>query len=564
MALRRKHNSLPCLTNQNDCQDELRDPQWLSVVQELRLSLFRAMHRQSGPGAGPQIAEVVDQLVGCSLLLNFVRDRKEVAMPTLEECLSSCERRTVRDVGRHIQIQCTSPLLAAVFDHAMLNDTIPIPAADKIDWPLDRLSFAKHLELIDFGDFHQFCLSNPLAEHPNSLPANKATRTRRKRGIHYTPAAIVDYLTCRTLDQVMKKKQFPDLLKTRILDPSCGCGIFLIAAMRYLFMLCRKTENRDLCTQEQLDLLGHVVHGVDIDPQAIEWTRRVLLLAVWEASTGKDSVAPLRIPDLRKNIVCGDFLSLEGVPVDAIIGGPPFVRLQTLQKVDQSLIRRYRSNYRTARHGQYDLYMIFFEQAIRRLRPEGWLGWSVSNSFLRSSSGHTVRQLISSNGTIRELVEFESRKVYPDAVTQIALILFAKESNAAPCRHVWIKGDSGHRKKLASLLDNKPFVDTMVRVCILPKDACRGSKWAMNSSDQKKTLGLIKEVGFPLKLLPILFRQGIATGADSIFLVRIIRNNQGGTTLVRNRSGEVHQLESAILRPIVRNRDIRGFAQTSP
>ncbi len=563
MTLTGTRGFLPNLANKNGCKDERLDSHWLWDLHQLRLLIYRAM-LHLGADEGRQIAAVTDQLVGCKLLLKFIRDQQITAAPALAEYVSSCKRQTVRDLGRHIQTQCMSPLVAAVFDASALNDTLPILDSGDIDWAMPRSLPPKCLELCDFGNFHQFCLSNPLAEHANGFSANKATHTRRKRGIHYTPASLVDYLTCRTLDPVMKHKQFPDLLKTHLLDPSCGCGAFLIAAVRYLFALYQKSENPVLCAQQRLDLLGNVVHGIDIDPLAVEWTRRVLLLAVWEASIGEDSVASLRIPNLRKNIVCGDFLSMEGAPVDAIIGGPPFVRLQTLQKTDRFLIRKYRANYRTARHGQFDLYMLFFEQAIRRLRPGGWLGWSVSNSFLRSSSGRTVRCLISSNGTIHELVEFESRKVYPDAVIQIALVLFAKDSNAVSCRHAWIKGDLGHRQKLASLLDNKPSVDTMVRVCNLPKDACRGSKWAMNSADRKKTLGLIKEVGFSLKLLPISFSQGIVTGADSVFLVRSIRNNQDGTTLVRNRVGEIHQLESAALRPIVRNRDIRGFARPSP
>jgi len=477
----------PTLTNHGLGQEEQIDTSWLEEIQQLRVSIYQAMLRKLGPDTEKQIATATDQLVGCELLWSFIRDRQTTSASILTERVPLHREQTVSSLAKQIQAQSTSSLLAAVFDTGTLDADLSIPHLHEIDWGKHRPLIPEHLALTDFGKFHQFCLSNTLSEQTYSFPpTSKTTSTRRKRGIHYTPTPLVEYLTHKTLEQVTKNKQFSGLLKIRLIDPSCGCGAFLIAALKYLFARCQEFGNPDFSAQQRLDLLKNVVHGVDIDPQAVEWTRRVLLLAVWEASLGEEEAVPLQIPDLRKNIVCGDFLSLEGPSVDAVIGGPPFVRLQTLLKTNRSLVRGYRANYLTARHGQFDLYMLFFEQAIRRLQPNGWLGWSVSNSFLRSSSGRRVRRLISSHGTIRELVEFESRKIYPDAVTQIVLVLFTKNSNAAACHHVRIRGDLGHRQKLADLLDNKPLQDETVHACILPEDACRGSKWSLDSAKQKK------------------------------------------------------------------------------
>ncbi len=43
-----------------------------------------------------------------------------------------------------------------------------------------------------------------------------------------------------------------------------------------------------------------------------------------------------------------------------------------------SQVSRYRRMFRTARAGQFDMYMLFVEKAIRHLKPGGLLGFSMT------------------------------------------------------------------------------------------------------------------------------------------------------------------------------------------
>jgi hypothetical protein len=72
-------------------------------------------------------------------------------------------------------------------------------------------------------------------------------------------------------------------------------------------------------------------------------------------------VTGLRVSDLSQQNVCGDFLAPADVrPSDlpeqfqAILGGPPFVRLQEMLQANVGQVRRYQSSYCTARSGQYE------------------------------------------------------------------------------------------------------------------------------------------------------------------------------------------------------------------
>jgi methylase of polypeptide subunit release factors len=352
-------------------------------------------------------------------------------------------------------------------------------------------------------------------------------------------------------------------LTFRILDPSCGCGAFLIASANRLF---KANQHQNFSLQQRLDLLS-CIRGIDIDSQAIIWARRVLLLTAWQDAIemnahGADN--SVNIPDLSKTIVAADFLFTPLEPVDALIGGPPFVRLQQLRIGDPEKFARYQAEFQTARSGQFDLYMLFFEKAINMLAEGGRLGWSVSNTFLRSQSGRAVRQQISSKCDVRELVEFEARKIYPDAVTQIALVLLERTEQRTTGRHVWIRGNHGPLAKLQLLLHSERPSDASIQICEIPAAACSGPAWSLHSHQESDAGQTIIVHGKPLGELPIQICSGIVTGADEVFLVRPLRIWADGVTIIRNRARSEHLIESALLRPIIRNRDLHAFKRPMP
>jgi hypothetical protein len=428
------------------------------------------------------------------------------------------------------------------------------------------------LPVTALGELHQSCLADRDAAGPLAGQGGQ----RRARGVHYTPLALVDYLTAGVLDRVLAGhgEQAP----VRILDPSCGGGTFLLAALGRLLTAkagALRPGEAGLSTQDGLDLLGASLFGVDVDPQAVEWTRRALLLAVWDAALASKAPAPadnrLRVPSLRRNVVCRDFLACREAAAegptggfDAVLGGPPFVRLHSMLRTDPAGVERYRAEYPTARSGQFDLSMPFFEEAIRQLRPGGWLGWSVSNTFLRNASGRPLRSLLAGNCTVHELVEFEDRKLYPDAVTQIALVLLERGRREAPCRHAWVAGTGGLRDKLGSLRSGPQCEHPAITVRRLPAEACRCGDWSLASDRERGLLDRLRAAGIPLGRLPVSVCRGLVTGADGVYLLRRVARGEGETLVQGRERGRHHLLESALLRPVVRSRDIHGYGRLAP
>ncbi|MGH8538525.1 MAG: N-6 DNA methylase [Gammaproteobacteria bacterium] len=97
-----------------------------------------------------------------------------------------------------------------------------------------------------------------------------------------------------------------------ILDPSLGDGHFLVEAARRLRELGSRVPTKQLS-------------GVDLNPNAVEETRRTLARAEPTASASKIN---LRVEDFFAVDPPGDLF--QGLPdVDAVVGNPPYIRYQS-------------------------------------------------------------------------------------------------------------------------------------------------------------------------------------------------------------------------------------------
>lgn len=332
------------------------------------------------------IQQSVDELISTILLIDFIGQSYPMAIPFLEEILKIVNKPTAFSLCEAICNRVSCKLLKAVFNPDCLNDTMIEPSKDVELSSLTNFSeaigalYGSRMPITLLGDFYQLCLDRPVADKR----IHKNGTDRRNKGVYYTPAALVDYLVFHTLTKAFRKLEPEQIQSLRILDPSCGCGAFLIASIRFILKWFKDNYNNDkkspyLSSQESFELLESMIYGTDIDERAIHWTRRLLLLTVWDFyinnGVTKNDIRNLRIPTLEENIVCKDFLegpSLKNEAFHVIIGGPPFVRVQELYKSDPAKVDNYKRNFKTAKNGQFDLYMLFIEKAIELLADRGY------------------------------------------------------------------------------------------------------------------------------------------------------------------------------------------------
>ncbi len=305
---------------------------------------------------------------------------------------------------------------------------------------------------------------------------------KKAGGVYYTPTYIVEYIVRNTVGKLLEGKTPKTASKLKILDPACGSGSFLIGAYQYLLDWHRDYYTNDrakhrkvlyegpggdlrLTTTEKKKILLNNIFGVDIDPQAVEVSKLSLLLKVLEGETEDTLERQLKLfheralPDLGNNIRCGnsligpDFYQKEQMSLldeesgyrlnvfdwgaefprimelggfDAIIGNPPYVRMEGFKEIKSYLSSQYETHADRA-----DIYYYFVEQSCNLLRKDGALGFILSNTFTRSRAGKFLRSFMTDQLAIDALVEFGDFTPFDNA-TVYPIIVVGRKSESKP------------------------------------------------------------------------------------------------------------------------------------
>ena len=150
------------------------------------------------------------------------------------------------------------------------------------------------------------------------------------KDIVYTPEMIVATLVdeCMPIDKPLEN--------FRLIDVSCGSGIFLVKAYKRLVQWWRYKQWKQTGALKKpsldtlKDLLTNSVYGVDVEEDAINLSIFSLALAILdEVDLNPPTWEELKFPNLSNNIICKNFFefitdkSYQG-KYDLVIGNPPF------------------------------------------------------------------------------------------------------------------------------------------------------------------------------------------------------------------------------------------------
>jgi len=277
----------------------------------------------------------------------------------------------------------------------------------------------------------------------------------------YTPTHLARLMVDECMPISEPKQDF------KVIDVSCGSGVFLVAVYKRLVQWWQKerfdkTGKLEYPTVDDLKtILKNSVHGVDIEEASVRLSVFSLSIALCDMLTPTEIWLDLRFDDLReRNIYQGDFfkyLSIsENGKFDLIIGNPPF---DHNKKDFKDIYSQYgiSSNYHIP---QNQIAMLFLQQAMQLLKPEGLL------SFVMPSG-----PLLYNNTSLDFRREFFSRYKVPQIIDlselRDASVLFEKTIatavvfayNVVPEReniitHIGVKRTKSTKEKLFFEIDH--------------------------------------------------------------------------------------------------------------
>ena len=196
-----------------------------------------------------------------------------------------------------------------------------------------------------------------------------------RAGVVYTPVHLARFM----VDECMPLEVVPQG-KYKIIDVSCGSGIFLVTAFKRLVQWWqikqyKRTGNIERPTTETLQsMLRESMYGVDIEPEAIQLSVFSLSIALCDMLDPTEIWLNLKFNDLEENnLYTGDFFGyLSGEnekDFDLIIGNPPF---KGKSKDVKLAIEKYPLTVSSPIYRD-EIALLFLQQAMFMLREKGLL-----------------------------------------------------------------------------------------------------------------------------------------------------------------------------------------------
>ena len=160
---------------------------------------------------------------------------------------------------------------------------------------------------------------------------------KSSEGIVYTP---------ENLAKIINEKVIRNSKNGKVLDPSCGSGVFLVLALRQLIKNNNwKTKDVEEILQKRIELLSKSIFGIEKDPEAYRITYfslylellndiepekiKKLIIEKIEKLKNKKEEFKLFSINFSNNILCGNSLDtvnpkFENTKFDFIVGNPPW------------------------------------------------------------------------------------------------------------------------------------------------------------------------------------------------------------------------------------------------
>lgn len=508
------------------------DESFLEELDEIRTNLAKSFKKNNTHLSSEELTEATQRTIDRLVFIKFLEDKLIEPNHYISEfvgphpvSLSLARRGTKGEVDgragvgsaweKFIRVSRTldAKYNGVVFKKSLIDTRNVIEPDDKTFSAIcDELSHENTPYNFDaipihiLGSIYERFLGKVVNATDKRVTIEEKPEVRKAGGVYYTPQYIVNYIVDNTVGKLIEGKTPKEIAKMRFADIACGSGSFLITVFERLLDYHKRwyinnpeQAKKDGCIlvegtyrlslKQKTKILLNNVYGVDIDQQAVEVTQLSLYLKLLEdetTATANDSWVMFKeqlLPDLNKNIVCGnsligtDILDLFNSPLldkesgrggldelklkpmdfetvfpevrrnggfDAVVGNPPYVFGGTFGI--EEFEKKYFKNIYESGTGKVNLFTLFIEKSIRILNGNGLLSYIIPNTFLRVTSYANSRKYVINNTAIKEIVDLDVG-VFKGATTSSIILILERSADSLE-----------NKVKIYSKLNSKPLL----------------------------------------------------------------------------------------------------------
>lgn len=244
----------------------------------------------------------------------------------------------------------------------------------------------------------------------------------------YTPEYLVDYIVNRTVGRYLINEN-----ECKVLDPSCGSGIFLVKSLQKILERNAET-NGFLKDKDKINtLIKENIYGVDYNEEAVDVTVFSLYVTLFDYQDPK-SLEDFRLPLLKnENILCGDFFDedkmkpIEKVDFKFILGNPPW------GSVNQHNYKKYCDDRNViAQDREISVAFLLKVQEIGNPNTECSLVIPSKILYKGKSPSVALRKRLLTNTQLEQILEISAvrKQIFKGAVAPAAVLSFLCKKSA--------------------------------------------------------------------------------------------------------------------------------------
>jgi type I restriction-modification system DNA methylase subunit len=433
------------------------------------------------------------------------------------------------------------------------------------------------------------------------------------KGVYYTPQWVVDIIVQNTVGNLIKDKNPEQISKIKILDPACGSGSFLLGAYDYILKYHKewysknesikkyqedyfKDHNNEtiLTNRKKSEILKNNIFGVDIDREATEVAIMSLYLKALEEGSDSNQTSMFKrggiLPEMSSNIKCGNTLITrdqlyhnnmfgddEITPYDwtdeasgfgsifkenngfnCVIGNPPYIRIQELQKWAVKEAALYKKLYKSGESGNFDIYVLFIEKSMSLINENGLFGMILPNKFFMADYGENIRKL--THDYICQIINFGDQQVFENATTYTNLLFLSKQKQET-FKYSNIKDLSKYGDDLhETIICNSNFKNESIEIGLVDNNSLSESAWQFSFGEDRNFFEKLTNIKLKLSDVTDKILVGLQTSADPVYILDYRGETENTLKLFSKALDSEVEIEKEILKPLLKGKEIRRYS----
>ena len=202
---------------------------------------------------------------------------------------------------------------------------------------------------------------------------------------------------------------------------------------------------------------------------------------------------------------------------DAVVGNPPYVKIQNLRGSNPKLAEYAVDTYQTST-GRFDLYALFVEKGSK-IASEGRLGYILPNKFFESRAGEGLRTYLSNEAEVKTIVDFGQHQVFNGATTYTCLLFLGSSESVHYGR---VRDDRLGESAIRG-----------VEFSQIPHGEMNPDGWILTGPRERQALSRMRDRGTPVGEMTEFISEGIVSGDNEIMFVNV--QNWGGENPTKSR-----------------------------